>query len=129
MRTTAPKVRGDQGFTLIELLVVVVIIGLLAAIAIPKFAATKDKSKLAAIRSDLRNVMSAQEAYYVDHSTYAATLDPTVFLPTRPNQLTLSATGSAFTATVANPTINGGFTQCTVQVGTGAATDSQIICS
>jgi prepilin-type N-terminal cleavage/methylation domain-containing protein len=49
-----------KGFTLIELLIVVVIIGLLASIAIPKFAATKDKAKLASVRTDIRNTMTAQ---------------------------------------------------------------------
>ena len=51
-----------KGFTLIELLIVVVIIGILAAIAIPKFASTKDKAKLASVKTDVRNAMSAQEA-------------------------------------------------------------------
>ncbi|HLG05625.1 MAG TPA: prepilin-type N-terminal cleavage/methylation domain-containing protein, partial [Gemmatimonadales bacterium] len=50
-----------KGFTLIELLIVVVIIGILAAIAIPKFAATKDKAKLASVKTDLRNIMTSQE--------------------------------------------------------------------
>ena len=53
-----------KGFTLIELLIVVVIIGILAAIAIPKFAATKDKAKLASVKTDLRNSMTAEEAYF-----------------------------------------------------------------
>jgi prepilin-type N-terminal cleavage/methylation domain-containing protein len=60
-----------SGFTLIELLIVVVIIGILAAIAIPKFQNTKGKSYTAAIKSDLRNVATAQEAYFYENSTYA----------------------------------------------------------
>ena len=59
-----------KGFTLIELLIVVVIIGILAAIAIPKFATTKDKAKLASVKTDLRNYMTAQEAYFSDKATY-----------------------------------------------------------
>lgn len=52
-----------KGFTLIELLIVVVIIGILAAIAIPKFASTKEKAYLASMKSDLRNLATAEEAY------------------------------------------------------------------
>ncbi len=121
--------RNAKGFTLIELLIVVVIIGLLAAIALPKFAATKDKSKLASVRSDLRNVMSAQEAYYVDYGVYSPTLNPTVFVPTQPNQMSMSVGTAGFTATITNPTISSGFTGCTVEVGSGTTQDSQIICS
>ena len=62
-----------KGFTLIELLIVVVIIGILAAIAIPKFANTKEKAYVAAMKSDLRNLVTAQEAYCSDNnSTYAS---------------------------------------------------------
>ena len=53
-----------KGFTLIELLIVVVIIGILAAIAIPKFANTKEKAYVASMKSDLRNLVTAQEAYF-----------------------------------------------------------------
>lgn len=63
--------RAHKGFTLIELLIVVVIIGILAAIAIPKFEFTKGKANVSAIKSDLRNLMSAQESYYYDYQTYA----------------------------------------------------------
>jgi type IV pilus assembly protein PilA len=63
-----------KGFTLIELLIVVVIIGILAAIAIPKFQHTKGKANVSVIKSDLRNLMSAQEAYYYDYQIYASSL-------------------------------------------------------
>ena len=59
-----------NGFTLIELLVVVVIIGLLATIAIPKFSNTKEKGYLAAMKSDLRNLATAEEAFFYDSSKY-----------------------------------------------------------
>jgi prepilin-type N-terminal cleavage/methylation domain-containing protein len=64
--------KNSKGFTLIELLIVVVIIGILAAIAIPRFASTKGKAFDAAAKTDLRNAMTAQEAYFSDFQTYAA---------------------------------------------------------
>jgi type IV pilus assembly protein PilA len=63
-----------KGFTLIELLIVVVIIGILAAIAIPKFANTKEKAYVSAMKSDLRNLAAAEEAYFADNLTYTATM-------------------------------------------------------
>jgi type IV pilus assembly protein PilA len=60
-----------DAFTLIELLIVVVIIGILAAIAIPKFATSKQKAYVTSMRSDLRNLETAEEAYFFDNQTYA----------------------------------------------------------
>ena len=59
-----------KGFTLIELLIVVVIIGILAAIAIPKFANTKEKAYLASMKSDLRNMATVEEGYFSDFQVY-----------------------------------------------------------
>ena len=59
-----------KGFTLIELLIVVVIIGILAAIAIPKFANTKTKAYTAAMKSDLRNLVTAEESFFSDSGYY-----------------------------------------------------------
>jgi type IV pilus assembly protein PilA len=59
---------NKKGFTLIELLIVVVIIGILAAIAIPKFANTKDKAYIAAMKSDLRNLATYEEQYAADNN-------------------------------------------------------------
>src|SRR6266513_1902296 len=61
------QMSNKKGFTLIELLIVVVIIGILAAIAIPKFANTKDKAYVAAMKSDLRNVATYEEQYAADN--------------------------------------------------------------
>ena len=59
-----------RGFTLIELLVVVVILGILAAIAIPKFSNTRDKSYVAAMKTDLSNLATAEEAFFYDSAKY-----------------------------------------------------------
>ena len=66
-----------KGFTLIELLIVVVIIGILAAIAIPKFANTKEKAVVASMKSDLRNLVTAQESFFSDNQDYAGDIDLT----------------------------------------------------
>jgi len=63
-----------QGFTLVELLVVVVIIGILAAIAIPKFSNSKEKAYVAQMKSDLRNLVTAEEAYFADKTAYTTVL-------------------------------------------------------
>jgi prepilin-type N-terminal cleavage/methylation domain-containing protein len=61
-----------RGFTLIELLMVIVIIGILTTILIPRFADTRERAFVAAMKSDLRNLATAEESYYYDNSTYAA---------------------------------------------------------
>ena len=61
-------VRNKKGFTLIELLIAVVIIGILAAIAIPKFANTKEKAYVASMKADLRNLATYEESYAADSS-------------------------------------------------------------
>ncbi len=120
---------NKKGFTLIELLIVVVIIGILAAIAIPKFAATKDKAKLASVKTDLRNIMTAEEAYFSDASAgYTSTLATTIFAPSAGNTFTVTGSASSYTATVTNASITVNPKSCTVTVGGSAATDGQISC-
>lgn len=65
---------GHKGFTLIELMIVVAIIGILAAIAIPQFAAYRTKAFNTAAQSDLRNIRTSLEAYYADNQGYPTAL-------------------------------------------------------
>ncbi|MBC7562389.1 MAG: prepilin-type N-terminal cleavage/methylation domain-containing protein [Gemmatimonadaceae bacterium] len=75
----APRHRAiAHGFTLIELLIVVVIIGILAAIAIPKFTNTKRRANRSAGVADLRNLATAQEGFYADSDRYAALADTAI---------------------------------------------------
>jgi prepilin-type N-terminal cleavage/methylation domain-containing protein len=69
--------RAPNGFTLIELLIVVVIIGILAAIAVPKYNASKGESVVATMKADLRNLAVAEEAYSYDHYGYYGGTDLT----------------------------------------------------
>lgn len=78
--------RTSAGFTLIELLIVVVIIGLLVAIAVPKFSFTKEKAYVSQLRSDLRNLATAQEAYWNDYAVYYGGAVPTTQLLYNPSQ-------------------------------------------
>jgi len=93
--------QARRGFTLIELIIVVVIIGLLATIAIPKFAGVKEKAMLAAMKSDLRNLVMQEESYLIDNASYTANLPPTVYrVTTGVTGPTIALTADGWTAVV-----------------------------
>jgi type IV pilus assembly protein PilA len=113
--------RDESGFTLIELLIVVVIIGILAAIAIPKFAATKEQAYVADMKSDLHNLATAQEVYAGDYTSYYGGSVPSAGLVYSPSQgisITVTEATSAGWAAVAST----GFTSRTCAMYSGTAT-------
>jgi len=65
---TRQQIRNDNGFTLIELLVVILIIGILAAIAIPAFLSQTSKANDAAAKTQVGTLQTTIQAYATDHS-------------------------------------------------------------
>ena len=119
--------KNRKGFTLIELLIVVVIIGILAAIAIPKFANTKEKAYLASMKSDLRNMATTQESYFADWQVYTSGTATNVggttsslngFVPSAGVSVAATATGGTGWSTTA--THNGTAKTCAIFVGVTA---------
>lgn len=102
------RAQDERGFTLIELLVVILIIGILAAIAIPSFINQRGKANDAKAKSDVRTAQTAMETYYTDNNSYAAadaaalkTIEPTL---NDSNGLAVSgAAANAYTVTTTSP--------------------------
>lgn len=111
-----------QGFTLIELLIVVVIIGILAAVAIPKFASTKGKSYVATMKSDLKNLASAQESFFYDNAVYYSGALPNPAVPFSPTtNVTITIQGVAVAGWAATSSYAGIANTCSIYYGTPAA--------
>ena len=95
---------AKPGFTLVELLIVVVIIGILAMIAIPKFQDVKGKANTAVMMTDLRNLSTAEEEYLFDHDSYTASLSAINYNASPGVTVTVSAaTASGWSASATNP--------------------------
>ena len=104
--------KNQKGFTLIELLVVVAIIGILAAIAIPQFSEYRRQGFCGRVESDVRNAMTAEEAYFVVNNAYASSVGglAPAFTP---------SAGVTVSPSVGPPlSITGSHTECTPLRGT-----------
>jgi len=120
MKTTTHPDRRRQGFTLIELLIVTVIIGILAAIAIPKFSATREKGFRAAMMTDLRNLAAAQEIHHNSNFTFSNNFAALSFQESAGVTVQVNeADNTGWSATATHLGVNG--QQCGVFHGTAAA--------
>jgi prepilin-type N-terminal cleavage/methylation domain-containing protein len=100
--------RSRKGFTLIELLVVIVIIGMLAAIAIPKFSSVKAKGYKAQAISDLVSLRTAEETFFADSNRYAALSELETYSSTYGVGVSLiSSSTSSWSATLTHPHLPG----------------------
>jgi prepilin-type N-terminal cleavage/methylation domain-containing protein len=115
---------NKKGFTLIELLIVVVIIGILAAIAIPKFSATREKAYFAAMKSDLKNLASQQEIYYADEYAYTSTAATLGFVSSEGVTVTMSSVTASGWAAAATHSALGTTEGCAIFYGTATAPTS-----
>lgn len=112
-----------SGFTLIELLIVVVIIGVLASIAIPKFSSMRTKSYIASVTSDLKNLASQQEIYLSNQYTYAANVpDLDITLTDAVTVSINEATGQGWAATGTHSGLAG--QQCGIYFGNATAANA-----
>ena len=111
--------RDQKGFTLIELLIVVVIIGILAAIAIPKFSATREKAYFAAMKSDLKNLASQQEIYYADEYTYSNSSTNLGFVQSEAVHVGIAASVSGWSATATHEALTATTQGCAIYYGGG----------
>ncbi len=117
--------RDNKGFTLIELLIVVVIIGILAAIAIPKFSATREKAYFAAMKSDLKNLASQQEIYYADNYSYTTSTVDLAFTNSEGVTVGIAASTSGWAASATHSAL-GTAEGCALYYGTATAPGSPI---
>ena len=124
--------RKRHGFTLIELLIVVVIIGILATIAIPKFANTKEKAYVAQMKSDLRNLVNSEEAFFSDSVRYTSTLGNLKWRQSTGVNTPTIITGSGFWSATVSHTLIPGMT-CEIAINTpntllAGAGDGEPVC-
>jgi type IV pilus assembly protein PilA len=127
LRKLQQRAQDEKGFTLIELLVVILIIGILAAIAIPSFINQRSKGQDAEAKAGAKTAAEAEETYFTDNQAYTSsrtaleTIEPTL---ADANNLVATSTTSpdAYTVTVTSKSTSGGGWYRITRAGNGATT-------
>ncbi len=101
------QLRKPDGFTLVEILIVIVIVGILAGMAMMRWHDKKVDAFVASMKSDLRNVAAAQEAYYSDNQTYASDLDQLAVRASTDVTVTVSGTQVGWAGSASHPAADG----------------------
>ena len=120
------RAQDEKGFTLIELLVVILIIGILAAIALPAFLGQRAKGQDSSAKSDARNMVSQMESFYTEGNTYTGGPGANTGLDigTNPGQVAVTITGGGSGYTVTATSKNSNTFTITKDPTTGVSTRS-----
>jgi prepilin-type N-terminal cleavage/methylation domain-containing protein len=117
----------EPGFTLIEILVVIVVIGILAGIAILHLSPLKDKGYTTTMIEDLRNLETAEEAYFIEYATYTPSLPAATYMPSANNTYSITSatiTGWSAVASTSQPMVSAPST-CHIASGSAETTSSE----
>jgi len=118
VRTPGWPDRG--GFTLVELLIVLVVIGILAAIAVPQFTKVRERAYYATLQADIRNLTAQQELYYATNYSYTSTLADLGFVTSQGVTVSATASASGWSATSKHDAL-GSDKGCAVYFGSATA--------
>jgi prepilin-type N-terminal cleavage/methylation domain-containing protein len=132
LSVSGADVGRGRGFTLIELLLVIVVIGILASVLVPRWQSTRERAFVVTMKSDMRNLVSAEESYFYERATYTSNFSAlTDFSLSRGVTITINQlTTSGWSATATHSSAH---RQCFLYIGNaspvgGATVEGQVNC-